>query len=58
MTKSKTEIPSALEVYQKTAQALATIIDCNKMIFTAGRGTGKTTEITAPRILRVAGAIL
>ena len=57
MTKSKKDIPSALEVYQNTAQALATIIDCNKMIFTAGRGTGKTTEITAPRILRVAGAM-
>ena len=55
--KSKAEIPSALDVYQNTAQALATIIDCNKMIFTAGRGMGKTTEITAPRILRVAGAM-
>ena len=55
--KSKAEIPTALDVYQNTAQALATIIDCNKMIFTAGRGMGKTTEITAPRILRVAGAM-
>ena len=52
---SKPDKTTVLDVYQNTAQALATIIDCNKMIFTAGRGMGKTTEITAPRILRVAG---
>lgn len=43
-----------LEIYQNTAQALATIVDPNKLITVAGRGTGKTTHITSPRILRVA----
>ena len=57
MMSSKKEIPDALEVYQNTAQALATIIDPNKLIMVAGRGTGKTTHVTAPRILRVAGAM-
>ena len=54
---SKQELPDALELYQNTAQALATIIDPNKLIMVAGRGTGKTTHVTAPRILRVAGAM-
>lgn len=52
---SNKELPDALELYQNSAQALATIIDPNKLIVVAGRGTGKTTQITAPRILRVAG---
>ena len=52
---SKQELPDALELYQNTAQALATVIDPNKLIMVAGRGTGKTTHVTAPRILRVAG---
>lgn len=52
---SNKELPNALELYQNSAQALATIIDPNKLIVVAGRGTGKTTQITAPRILRVAG---
>lgn len=52
---SKEEIHDALELYQNTAQALATVIDPNKLIMVAGRGTGKTTHVTAPRILRVAG---
>ena len=54
---SKQELPDALELYQNTAQALATIIDPNKLIMVAGRGTGKTTHVTAPRILRVAGVM-
>lgn len=44
----------AIELYQNRAQAVVNIIDANKTFFTAGRGTGKTTEVTAPRSLRVA----
>lgn len=55
MNHAKDELPGSLEMYQNAAQALATVIDPNKLIVVAGRGTGKTTQITAPRILRVAG---
>ncbi len=44
-----------LDIYQNSVQALATIVDPNILIVVAGRGTGKTTQITAPRMLRVAG---
>lgn len=43
-----------IEQYQNRAQAIVNIVDANKVIVPAGRGTGKTTEITAPRSLRVA----
>lgn len=49
--------PDILEVYENKAQALATIVDANKLIMVAGRGTGKTTHVTAPRILRVADSM-
>lgn len=43
-----------IEKYCNKAQALVNIVDANKVIVPAGRGTGKTTEITSPRSLRVA----
>lgn len=43
-----------IELYQNKAQALAHIIDPNKLYMVLGRGTGKTAYITTPRILRVA----
>lgn len=49
---SKTTDP--VDLYLNRAQALANILDPNKLFAAAGRGTGKTTEITAPRMLRVA----
>ena len=57
MATGNRELPDALEMYQNTTQALATVIDPNKLIVVAGRGTGKTTHVTAPRILRVAGSM-
>ncbi len=55
MTNNDEQSPDILEVYQNIAQALTTIIDPNKLFLVAGRGTGKTTQVTAPRMLRVAG---
>ena len=43
-----------VEMYMNRVQALANIVDPNKLIGALGRGTGKTTGITAPRSLRVA----
>lgn len=43
-----------VEIYMNKVQALANIVDPNKLIGAMGRGTGKTTGITAPRSLRVA----
>ncbi len=43
-----------VELYMNKVQALANAVDPNKLIGTLGRGTGKTTGITAPRSLRVA----
>ncbi|MBR4089627.1 MAG: hypothetical protein IKK28_01970 [Mogibacterium sp.] len=55
MTSSETFDP--VEIYQNIAQVLVTIIDPNKFIGPAGRATGKTTGIVAPRTLRVAGGM-
>lgn len=41
-------------MYMNKVQALANAVDPNKLIGALGRGTGKTTGITAPRSLRVA----
>ena len=46
-----------INLYQNKAQALAHIIDPNKLYMVLGRGTGKTGYITAPRVLRVAEAM-
>lgn len=43
-----------VELYMNKVQALANAVDPNKLIGALGRGTGKTTGITAPRSLRVA----
>ena len=43
-----------VEMYMNKVQALANAVDPNKLIGALGRGTGKTTGITAPRALRVA----
>lgn len=43
-----------IETYQNKVQALCNIIDPNKLFVVWGRGTGKTTEVTTPRMLRVA----
>ena len=43
-----------VEIYMNRVQALANAVDPNKLIGALGRGTGKTTGITAPRALRVA----
>lgn len=53
----KTSETNLFDVYQNTAQALATLIDPKILIMAAGRGTGKTTEVTAPRIIRVAASM-
>ena len=55
MTTSETFDP--IEIYQNIAQVLVTVIDPNKFIGPAGRATGKTTGIVAPRTLRVAGGM-
>lgn len=44
----------AIDLYMNKVQALANAVDPNKLIGALGRGTGKTTGITAPRSLRVA----
>ncbi|MGM9763350.1 MAG: hypothetical protein ACI3ZQ_04960 [Candidatus Cryptobacteroides sp.] len=43
-----------VEMYMNKVQALANAVDPNKLIGALGRGTGKTTGITAPRAIRVA----
>lgn len=43
-----------IDLYMNKVQALANAVDPNKLIGAMGRGTGKTTGITAPRSLRVA----
>ncbi|MBQ9474652.1 MAG: hypothetical protein IJU69_00140 [Bacteroidales bacterium] len=48
---SKTDF---VDLYQNKAQALAHIIDPNKLYMVLGRGTGKTAYITTPRVMRVA----
>lgn len=54
---SRTNSENVLDIYQNVAQALATIVDPKILIMAAGRGTGKTTEVTAPRIMRVASGM-
>ena len=46
--------PDYTEIYQNKVQALANIVDPNKLFAVAGRALGKTSQITARRILRVA----
>jgi hypothetical protein len=51
---SKEDQKDYIEMYQNRVQVLANIVDPNKLFAVAGRGLGKTSQITAPRILRVA----
>ncbi len=56
MAENRTEAAKndAIDMYMNQSQALVTIVDPNKFIGVEGRGTGKTTGIIAPRVLRVA----
>ena len=46
--------PDYVELYQNIIQVLVNIVDPNKLFVVAGRALGKTSQITARRILRVA----
>ena len=49
----KHDAPDYVEMYQNRVQALVNIVDPNKLFVVAGRGIGKTSQMTARRILRV-----
>lgn len=51
----KTEPFQGIEIYQNKVQTLCRLVDSNKLYAVWGRGTGKTSNVTTPRILSCAG---
>ena len=49
----RSDAPDYVEMYQNKVQALVNIVDPNKLFVVAGRAAGKTSQISARRILRV-----
>jgi len=54
MSQNNSNNTDYIEMYQNKVQALVNIIDPNKLFAVIGRGGGKTSHITARRIIRVA----
>lgn len=48
---------SMIEMYANRMQLLVHLVDANRIIVEAGRGTGKTEGVTGPRTIRVASSL-